>query len=62
MLCPDGKRLNINRQYMIQSDLLKQYQANTNCLRLTVDMKIYKYRSLAIIYKKETPIIKSAFP
>lgn len=38
MLCPDGKWLNISRQYTIQKDLLEQYKANKNCLRLTVDI------------------------
>lgn len=38
MLCSDGKWLNINRQYTLQNDLLKQYKANKKCLRLTLDI------------------------
>lgn len=38
MLCPNGKWLNISRQYAIQNNLLKQYESNKNCLRLTVDI------------------------
>ena len=38
MLCPDGKRLNISRQYAIQNELQKEYKANKNCLQFTLDI------------------------
>lgn len=36
MLCPNGKRLNISRQYAIQNELQNEYKANKNCLSLTL--------------------------
>ncbi|MCC8027880.1 MAG: ribonuclease HII [Clostridium sp.] len=38
MLYPDGKRKNINKQYGIQSQILRDYKNNKNCLGLTLDI------------------------
>lgn len=51
MLCHDGKWLNISRQYTIQNDLLKQYKANKNGLRLTIDIPTPKdYMNIVCYY------------
>ena len=34
MLCPNGKKQNINGEEKIQDSLLRQYFQNKNCLRL----------------------------
>lgn len=38
MLSPDGKRRNINKQYIIQSQLMQEYYKNGNCLGLSLDI------------------------
>lgn len=50
MLCPDGRKLNINREEKIQGGLWQQYFQNQNCLRLVLEipnptdyMKIVSY-------------------
>ncbi|MEG1877778.1 MAG: ribonuclease HII [Lachnospiraceae bacterium] len=38
MVEPDGSKLNINKQFEIQSDLRRRYLDNRHCLRLTLDI------------------------
>lgn len=38
IICPDGEKLNINRQLTIQNKLLEKYRANKNSLLLTLDI------------------------
>lgn len=38
MLCPDGKKLNINGEEKIQGGLWRQYFLNKNCLRLVLEI------------------------
>lgn len=38
MLCPDGKKVNINRERIIQNDLWEMYYRNKNCLRLALEI------------------------
>lgn len=38
MLCPDGKKVTLNRQYDIQNELLDQHRKSKNTLRLTLDI------------------------
>ncbi len=36
MLCPDGKKVNINGEEKVQDDLWRQYRQNKNYLRLVL--------------------------
>ncbi len=38
MLCPDGKKMNINGGKKIQDSLWRQYRQNKNCLRLVLEI------------------------
>ena len=38
MLCPDGKKQNINGEEKIQGSLWRQYSQNKNCLRLVLEV------------------------
>ena len=38
MLCPDGKKININGKVKIQDGLRRQYRQNKNCLRLVLQI------------------------
>ena len=38
MLCPNGKKQNINGEEKIQDSLLRQYFQNKNCLRLILEI------------------------
>ncbi len=38
MLCPDGKKLDINGEEKIQESLWQQYFQNKNCLRLVLEI------------------------
>ena len=38
MLCPDGRKLNINGEEKIQGGLWRQYFQNKNCLRLVLEI------------------------
>ena len=38
MLCPDGKKQNINGEEKIQGNLWRQYFQNKNCLRLVLEI------------------------
>lgn len=38
MLCPDGSKVNINRQAELQNDLWNRYRQNRNYLQLTVQI------------------------
>lgn len=38
MLCPDGKRVNINRNRVVQNSLWERYRQNKNCLRLVLEI------------------------
>ena len=40
MLCPDGKKQNINGEEKIQGSLWRQYSQNKNCLRLVLGFRI----------------------
>lgn len=51
MLCPDGKKVNISRQYTIQNELQKEYTKNKNHLRLILDIPNPKdYMSMVFYY------------
>lgn len=39
LLYPDGRRKNINKQYEIQDELLKEYRKNKNRLQLSLDVQ-----------------------
>ncbi|RGY97035.1 ribonuclease HII [Clostridium sp. AM58-1XD] len=41
LVCRDGTKKNINKQYDIQQDLRKQHKENKNYLRLTLDTPNY---------------------
>jgi hypothetical protein len=49
LLHPDGRKVNINRQYDIQNDLLQKYRKNNNCLKLSLDIPSMK-DYLRIVY------------
>lgn len=38
MLCPDGKKVNINREEKVQNSLWQQYRQNKNYLRLVLEI------------------------
>ena len=38
MLCPDGKKVNINREKIVQNNLWRQYRQNKNYLRLVLEI------------------------
>lgn len=38
MLCPDGKKRNINGEEKVQYSLWRQYRQNKNCLRLVLEI------------------------
>lgn len=38
MLCPDGKKVNINENEKMQDSLWRQYRQNKNCLRLALEI------------------------
>ena len=38
MLCPDGKKQNINGEEKIQGSLWRQYSQNKNCLRFVLEV------------------------
>ena len=38
MLCPDGKKININGEKAIQNSLWRQYRQNKNCLRIVLEI------------------------
>lgn len=38
MLCADGKKVNINREKMVQNSLWRQYHQNKNYLRLPLEI------------------------
>ena len=38
MLCPDGKKRNINGEEKVQDSLWQQYRQNKNCLRLVLEI------------------------
>ncbi len=38
MLCPDGKKRNINGEEKVQDSLWRQYRQNKNCLRLVLEI------------------------
>ena len=38
MLCPDGRKLNINRERKVQHSLRQQYFQNNNCLRIALEI------------------------
>ena len=38
MLCPNGRKLNINGEEKIQGGLWRQYFQNKNCLRLVLEI------------------------
>lgn len=38
MLCPDGKKVNINRDRIMQNSLWERYRQNKNCLRLVLEI------------------------
>ncbi len=38
MLCPDGKKQNINGEEKIQGSLWRRYSQNKNCLRLVLEV------------------------
>lgn len=39
MLCPDGERLDINKQYAVQYELYEKYRNNGNFLPLTLKIE-----------------------
>lgn len=51
MLCPDGKKVNINREEKVQEGLWQQYRRNKNCLRLALEIPNPKdYMSIVLYY------------
>lgn len=51
MLCPDGKKMNINREEKVQNGLWRQYRQNKNSLRLVLEIPIPKdYMSIVSYY------------
>ena len=38
MLCPDGKKLNINEEEKIQDSFWRQYRQNKDCLQLVLEI------------------------
>ncbi|SCP97721.1 ribonuclease HII [Anaerobium acetethylicum] len=51
MLRPDGKKVNISRQYLIQNDLQEEYRKNKNYLRINLDIPNPKdYMSIVSYY------------
>lgn len=38
MLCPDGKKRNINGEAKVQDNLWRQYRQNKNCLQLVLEI------------------------
>lgn len=51
MLCPDGQKVNINRERMIQNSLWERYRQNKNCLRLALDIPNPKdYMNIVLYY------------
>ena len=51
MLCPDGKKVNISRQYILQNRLQEEYRKNKNNLWLTLDIPNAKdYLSIVSYY------------
>ncbi len=38
MLCPDGRKRNINKEEKVQDDLWRQYWQNQNCLRIALEI------------------------
>ncbi len=51
MLCPDGKKVNINDEERVQDNLWRQYRQNKNCLPLTLEISNPKdYMSIISYY------------
>ena len=51
VLCPDGKKVNINREKMIQNSLWVRFHQNKNCLKLVLDIPNPKdYMSIVSYY------------
>ncbi len=51
MLCPDGKKVNINGEEKVQDDLWRQYRQNKNCLPLALEIPNPKdYMSIVSYY------------
>lgn len=50
MLAPDGKRVNITRQYPIQEELARQYQQNGRCLPLSLTFEEPKDYMAVVCY------------
>ncbi len=51
LLHSDGSKVNINKQYEIQNQLLNQYRENNNCLCLSLDIPSPKdYMSIILYY------------
>lgn len=51
ILCPDGKKVNINREDRIQNSLWQQYRQNNNCLHLALEILNPKdYMSIVSYY------------
>lgn len=51
MLCPDGKKVNINGEEKVQENLWQQYHQNKNCLRLALEIPNPKdYMSIVSYY------------
>lgn len=38
MLYPEGRKVNIKRQYRVQNQLNEQYRENRNCLRIALEI------------------------
>lgn len=38
LISPDGSRENINKQYAVQDEILKEYRENKNSMHLTLDI------------------------
>lgn len=51
MLCPDGKKVNINGNEKVQDSLWWQYRQNKNCLRLALELPNPKdYMNIVLYY------------
>lgn len=51
MLCPDGKKVNINKEDEVQSSLWQQFFKNKNSLRIILDIRDPKdYMSIVSYY------------